>query len=639
MDENGGAVHTHGEGNVDEEKVHDPSASLEHEGAEKDGRDLKGQKRKAATTVTNSSGDKSSPKKAKTRDPGTPSLDRPARERKSIDRFADSVEIEKEKPKEFKIEQGSGDCLRDIPNVVFKLSKKKSSDEPIQLLHRLLYNKRAKPHVVKTNILQFSGYVWGPNEEKEKAKVREKLDKCFKETLIQLSDLLDLNMPRTSKKEDIVSGLLDFLQSPQKTTDKLFQEEEQRLKEKKRSKSPAKGKKKKKTTQTPRKRQKHEKTGETNKDDAVAAEQEEEQASESLEKEKKPAKKKSTKGTEQEEEASEASEKGKKPVNKSTKGKEKTQLAKSESVGKPSKKSSKKIGAPDEVKPVDVPEETDKLEVETEHHEDLKQKLKRKEHDDDSIPRSPSKSPKKTEKKKSVHEPSEENVNDDVKDVKSKPLSKVSKVEPPKDEKVAHGGSGKEKQKSEDKASAGSGKVKKKSEEKAAVGGSGNEKKNSLDRGVVGVPAKEKKTPKEKMGTGVTGKGNKKPEEKATTENSDEGGKNSEVTKGSSVPHKKKQPSSPKAPSKKEQNADEQSSRRGKVANQSLKGAKFNVDLSQNKAHVKNLIQEEISKIVDEDDGESDDDGEEDNENETGGVSEREEKLPAEPSTEVRVKG
>ena len=31
-------------------------------------------------------------------------------------------------------------------------------------------------------------------------------------------------------------------------------------------------------------------------------------------------------------------------------------------------------------------------------------------------------------------------------------------------------------------------------------------------------------------------------------------------------------------------------------------GAKFNVDLSQNKAHVKILIQEEISKLVDEDD-------------------------------------
>ena len=38
-------------------------------------------------------------------------------------------------------------------------------------------------------------------QEKEKAKIKEKLDKCVKESLLQLSDLLDLGIHKTGTKK------------------------------------------------------------------------------------------------------------------------------------------------------------------------------------------------------------------------------------------------------------------------------------------------------------------------------------------------------------------------------------------------------------------------------------------------------
>jgi hypothetical protein len=38
-------------------------------------------------------------------------------------------------------------------------------------------------------------------KEKEKAKIKEKLDKCMKESLLQVSDLLDLGVHKTGIKK------------------------------------------------------------------------------------------------------------------------------------------------------------------------------------------------------------------------------------------------------------------------------------------------------------------------------------------------------------------------------------------------------------------------------------------------------
>ncbi|KAI5074260.1 hypothetical protein GOP47_0010221 [Adiantum capillus-veneris] len=565
MEENGEGTHAiHTEDTLEEKESHDPQEDAELEGLQ-NGKDSKGKPEKRGKRKAAAAGGRVTPKKPENMEATTPLIDRPARERKSIERFADSVEKEKEKPKEFKIEQGSGTCLRDIPNVVFKLSKRKTSDETVQLLHKLLYNKRVKPNQVKANILQFSGFVWGSNEEKEKSKMKEKLEKIVKENLFQLSDLLDLSITKTTKKEDVVVRVFEFLECPHKTTEKLVQEEEQRLKEKKRTKTPAKGKRKKGSSQTPRKRLKQEENDDEQ-DEEVEEEEQEEEAQEEPE----------------EEEPEEA------PVKKKTiKIKEPSRDAKSSSAKKTKKRSASNSSAhvedvdEDAEEPVEEPEE-----VEAEHEEPEEPKRKRsknKKYEDDTVPVSPKKGVKKSVKKKSVYEPGEEDLDDDIKEVKSKPLSKVSKNEAPKEVKTPAGGSSKEKKKSASSSTKASSKKKKKDHDEDAP-----EAKSKKGRGASHSASKEESE------------------------------------------------SSPVPPDEDLRAAICELLREADFSTVTFTdvvkqlGSKFDVDLSQNKAHVKTLIQEEISKIVDEDDG----DGA--NEDEETGVNtpERGEKEPIEAVTE-----
>ncbi|KAF2302680.1 hypothetical protein GH714_000733 [Hevea brasiliensis] len=138
-------------------------------------------------------------------------------------------EIEKD---EVKVE-GRGTQLKDIPNVAFKLSKRKPDDN-LQMLHTILFGKKAKAHNLKKNIGQFSGYVWAENEEKQKAKVREKLDRCFKEKLVDFCDVLNIPISKTVvKKEELTVKLLEFLESPHATTDVLLADKEQKGKKRK----------------------------------------------------------------------------------------------------------------------------------------------------------------------------------------------------------------------------------------------------------------------------------------------------------------------------------------------------------------------------------------------------------------------
>ncbi|PPR99509.1 hypothetical protein GOBAR_AA21154 [Gossypium barbadense] len=65
-------------------------------------------------------------------------------------------------------------------------------------------------------------------QEKQKARVREKIDKCVKEKLVDLYDLLNIPFMRTSvRKEEVTAKLLEFLESPHATTDVLLAEKEQ----------------------------------------------------------------------------------------------------------------------------------------------------------------------------------------------------------------------------------------------------------------------------------------------------------------------------------------------------------------------------------------------------------------------------
>lgn len=171
-------------------------------------------------------------KKEEPKTPAPPTIDRPVRERKSVERLV--AAIDNDASKELKIEKGPGTALKDIPNVAHKLSRKKT-DDTFKLLHTILFGRRGKATQIKSNISRFSGFVWHDNEEKQKLKIKEKLDKCVKEKLVEICDVLDIAVSRANtKKEDIVIKLIEFLEAPHATTTELLFEKEQSSKGKKR---------------------------------------------------------------------------------------------------------------------------------------------------------------------------------------------------------------------------------------------------------------------------------------------------------------------------------------------------------------------------------------------------------------------
>ncbi|KAK1355100.1 hypothetical protein POM88_048356 [Heracleum sosnowskyi] len=107
-------------------------------------------------------------------------------------------------------------------------------------------------HVLKRNIGLFSGFVWDVNEEKQRLKVKERIDKCVRDKLLLFCDILNLLVNKScSKKEDLSVKLLEFLESPHVTTEIFLAdiEKAKKLKRKtKSSKSPRSGRKSVKTT-------------------------------------------------------------------------------------------------------------------------------------------------------------------------------------------------------------------------------------------------------------------------------------------------------------------------------------------------------------------------------------------------------
>ncbi|KAF6161548.1 hypothetical protein GIB67_009427 [Kingdonia uniflora] len=169
--------------------------------------------------------EKSAKKRSPAVEPSTP-VSRPSRERKTVERYGESS-TPIATPKGVFIQQGHGMMLIDIPNVAFKLSKRKP-DENLQILHAILFGKKTKAMSLKRNIQQFSGFVWVENEEKQRGKLREKLDKCVKDKLLDFCDLLDIPVAKsTMKKEELSVKLLEFLESPHATTEVSLADKEQ----------------------------------------------------------------------------------------------------------------------------------------------------------------------------------------------------------------------------------------------------------------------------------------------------------------------------------------------------------------------------------------------------------------------------
>ncbi|KAJ7945671.1 Protein DEK [Quillaja saponaria] len=193
-----------------------------------------------------------------TKEPVTPASERPTRERKTVERYSapsPGRSGRSSASKALSIEKGRGAQLKDIPNVAFKLSKRKLDDN-LQILHTILFGKKAKAHSLKRNIGQFSGFVWVENEEKQRAKVKEKLDKCVKEKLVDFCDVLNIPINKANvKKEELSGKLLEFLESPHVTTNVLLADKEQKGQKRRRKVSPSKSAAEG-STETPAKKQK-----------------------------------------------------------------------------------------------------------------------------------------------------------------------------------------------------------------------------------------------------------------------------------------------------------------------------------------------------------------------------------------------
>nr|XP_034574208.1 uncharacterized protein DDB_G0290685-like isoform X2 [Setaria viridis] len=155
--------------------------------------------------------------------PSPYSLDRPARTRKTVERLVEV--IEKEPSGSLFVEKGRGTPLKNIPGVAYRIARKKQTD--LKFLHQILFGRFGKAADFKSHILEFSGFVWHESDEKHRAKAKEKLDKCSKETLFDLCKLFAIPVSRVnSKKEDIIMKLLDFIAEPRANDDSTLSDDQ-----------------------------------------------------------------------------------------------------------------------------------------------------------------------------------------------------------------------------------------------------------------------------------------------------------------------------------------------------------------------------------------------------------------------------
>ncbi|KAG6421307.1 hypothetical protein SASPL_117858 [Salvia splendens] len=157
------------------------------------------------------------------------SSDRPIRQRKTVERFMMGDPPRASPSNTLSIEKGKGVKLKDIPNVAFKLSKAKP-DETLQLLHNVLFGKKSTVHTLKKNIGLFSGFVWAKNEKKQRTTVEEKFEKCVKGQLLAFCDILNIPVTKLTTKKELITKLLDFLESPHAATDSLLADMEKKQK-------------------------------------------------------------------------------------------------------------------------------------------------------------------------------------------------------------------------------------------------------------------------------------------------------------------------------------------------------------------------------------------------------------------------
>ncbi|PRW61174.1 DEK-like isoform X2 isoform B [Chlorella sorokiniana] len=211
---------------------------------------------------------------------GTDTGGRARRERKQVERF--QVEAKRE-TEEVAVPQGSGERLRDIPNVAFKLGKLTGKDELVEGLHMVMYRRKGAAHQRKKAVLDFCGFAFAEDQQAKEVDARKaSLGKWKLELLHKLMDVLDLQRGSGDKGAKI-DRVLEFLQSPKALSDVdlAAKEADKKAKEKaKRERAAAKKEKEKAKQEKAAKRKSSGAVGRPAKKAKKEAESEEEPESE-----------------------------------------------------------------------------------------------------------------------------------------------------------------------------------------------------------------------------------------------------------------------------------------------------------------------------------------------------------------------
>ncbi|KAH7670209.1 Armadillo-type fold-containing protein [Dioscorea alata] len=139
-------------------------------------------------------------------------LGRPRRKRKPV-HFYGPAKFRKNKP--LRILEGNGVKLGDIKKVSSNL-RNREIDADLRYFHVILYGVKVKNKDLKRNILRFSGFLWGPQEEERKEKkLQRKVAKYKKYQLLDICNLLGIrNVTAESTKKEISEKLITFLKCP-----------------------------------------------------------------------------------------------------------------------------------------------------------------------------------------------------------------------------------------------------------------------------------------------------------------------------------------------------------------------------------------------------------------------------------------
>ncbi|XP_078156048.1 DEK domain-containing chromatin-associated protein 3-like [Carex rostrata] len=128
---------------------------------------------------------------------------------------AKSENIPEEFTEKFVVKKGKGTPLKDICDVVSQLENKVLSFSTT--LHCILYGEHDEVEDFKKDVLEFSGFVSDGDEESQRDKVKERLERCTREMLTQLCSVFDIpsrNAFYGKNKKEIIELLLDFLEAP-----------------------------------------------------------------------------------------------------------------------------------------------------------------------------------------------------------------------------------------------------------------------------------------------------------------------------------------------------------------------------------------------------------------------------------------